>query len=45
MELLKKTNGAKSRHSTEESQVPWDTGGLTLLHRLEGKSNFIEGRI
>lgn len=43
MEQLKKTNGARSRHSTEESQVPWDTIGLAFLHQLEGKSNFMEG--
>lgn len=42
-QLVKKTNGARSRHSTEESQVPWDTGGLASLHQLEGKSNFYGG--
>jgi len=40
-----KTNGTRSSHSTEESQVPWDTGGLTFLHRPEGKSIFMERRM
>jgi hypothetical protein len=35
----KKTNGAKSRHSTEEPHV-WDTSGLPFLHGVEGKSIF-----
>jgi hypothetical protein len=30
---------------TTESQMLWDPGGLQLLHRLEGKSIFKEGRM